>query len=630
MPIRKREEELYKRDYELKIESPHIGKKIPVETPKPGELWGKTEQIPPPPELPKVEGKIEKTKKWATKILAAFLWAALGIAIIGIGVYFLFKWWSKPNILISIDGPKEVRSGDKITYQVLIQNSGSAKIEDAYISLKGDGVLFEDGPEKIIRRAIKEGIYPSSSRREDFSVYFLGKEGDEREIEVSLHYRLSNIPKELVKTEKIKTKIAASSVSVILDLPKQTLSSTDFSFRYEIKNISELDPIKYLSVEFIYPDDFTFIDANYAGEEGKKWTFTELYKNSPISLSIKGKLTAEAGQTRSFKAILKTKVRDGEFILNETKADIIISENPLMLAMSVNGQTSYNTKPGDTLDYKITFKNNFSETLRDIVIVAKLSGDMFDFKKLTTSAAFDSRNMTLTFNGGNTPVLLFLKPQEAGEVSFRIGVLDKIPEGLYFPTLSVEAEMTSGTKLKYLGVEEPLKASASLTTKVRGEVEISQKVLIRDTFNNFSVSGPWPLRANQTTYMSVRWKIRALGNNFENISLSSIFAPGVSYAGQIERDYKDSQLVVDPRTSKIEWKIPKLSAFRSAEIAFKIAVTPSILNVGNVIPLLNNAKLSGIDSSTGEIYEISLPVTRSDMLNDPTISNPFDEGVVRE
>ncbi len=628
MTLEKREEELYRRDG-LQIEKPTSGiaRKIPVEKQEPGKEWGTVEAFSGVPEFPK-KGVFQKYYNYSRKIFRSILWTAIIISFILGGGYLFFRWWSKPSVTLTIQGPTEVRAGELASYEILIQNSAKSSLEKTSLTIRaGSGVLFPDTSERIKREELQETFLPSTSRKEKFAVYFLGKEGNEREVEVTFRYRISNIASEFAKTEKIKVKIAAPALLVNFNLPKQALSAVNFPFGLEVKNISELS-LKYLYAEIIYPEDFTFLSSTPVLEEGKRWELPELPKNSNLNLSVSGRINADVGQVRSFGVKFFTKIRNEDILLSEVFSEISIIENPLVIAMSVNGSTNYIASVGEFLEYRITFKNNFSETLRDIVVIVKLNGKMFDLKTLDSDGAFDSRTRTITFHGGNSPQLLFLNAQESGSVGFRIKVLDEIPAGEKNNIISASAEMTSATQPKYLGIEGPVRAATSIDTKINGIINLSSRVFLRDVSRGFTVNGPWPLRANQTTEMTVRWQVSALGNDFSDIIVSSILPAGVSYLGDARGNIAGTQVTANPRTATIEWKISTLGANQSKELIFQIGITPSVADIGNPKIILNPVSLSATDNFTGKRMEISTKEIRSDDLGDP--STKPEEGIVRE
>jgi hypothetical protein len=630
MPLKEREEELYHRDYDeepVRI-SPRPQKKVEAEPPLIGEKWGKVEITPEPPQILRPGWQNKLGRMLRIVIIAGIL---LGV-VAAVGFAFL-RWWSTPSVTVAVEGPSEVRAGDKYSFEIVVQNSSRGTLERTSLTLRaGSGVLLssESGQplsERVRRKDFDQDMESGSLRKETFSAYFLGKEGDERQIEVSFRYRLPNVASDFTKTATLKVKIAAPAVALNLSLPKQTLSSSNFTFGYELRNLSELN-IRFLTAEIKYPEDFSFVEARPTPNEGAKWQFSELASQNSDSITVVGRLAAAAGEFRTFRAALYSRVWGEEILLGETNAEIAIIENPLLMAISVNGATEYAADPGQYLEYRITFRNNFQEPLKDVVIVAKLSGRMFDFQTLKTDGAFDSRDFTVTFHGGNTPQLLFLGPQEAGSVAFSIRTLSTIPDGIRNPTISVKAEMSSGSRPRYLGVEGPVRASASIESKISGLTALTSNVLLRDPVYGGGISGSWPLRANQTTQMSVHLNVKTMGNDLENVLISTILPSGVSYLGNARGD--SAGLVANPRTSRIEWQISRLPAYQERELIFQVGVTPSVTNIGTGMNILQSVSLVGTDSFTGKRVELSTPGIRSTDLKDPTILNPSEEGKVRE
>lgn len=610
MPLEELEKKLY-RPGQKEEEVPVTRPAKPAEAPEPGASWGKVERIPAEPavlSLKQIVPSPETRSKAKRILLIGFMLFAAAAG----SVFLYLRLLGAPQVSLAVSGPQEVKAGDGAQYEIMIENLSRGILERTSLTFRaGTGVVFPETPERINIKDLPETFLPGAARREKFTAHFLGKVGDEREIEIVFRYRIANIASEFVKTEKVKVKIAAPAVSINLNLPKQALPNNNFGFNAEWKNLSEMK-ILYVVTNFEYPQDFEFVDATPKPEEGRAWQFPELPSQETASVSIVGRLKAETGQIRKFKTALGTKVR-GELIwLGETESEISIIENPLAMAMSVNGEISYNANPGEKLEYRITFKNSFQETLKDIVITAKLSGRMFDITSVDSQGAYDSRNLTVTFHGGNTPQLLFLDQQEAGSVSFTVKLLNDFPAGLTNNVINVEADITSATRPKYVGLEGTVKAATSNATQVNGILTLTSRVLLRDPSNNSALIGPWPMRQNQTTQMTVRLNVVSRGNEFENIIVKTALPANVEYIGNIS----GVGSVANPRTKELTWDIPKIGAYQSRELAFRIGVTPSAAQVGSAINVLAQVTIDATDGFTRTSVKDKAFVKRSDDLDD--------------
>lgn len=572
----------------------------------------------------------KEAQKSAKRAFRIVILGGVAVALIAAFVYGFLRWWEQPDVGLTIEGPAQVRAGDRILYEIIVENPGRSALEDASLIVRaGSGVILSDKQDlRILRLDFPDTLDAGAIRRERIEAYFLGKQGDTRELEISFSFRMPNIASPFAKTERITAKIAESAVSLNLNLPKQTLANNDFEFSYEWKNISGI-AISHVTVELSYPENFIFTGAEPAPEDEKRWRFDELAAQETQSVSVSGRLDAAAGETRSVRASLFGRVRGEQILLGEMSADISVTENPIIIAMSVNGKMSYNANPGELLDYRITFKNNFSETLRDIVIVAKLSGEMIDVKSVSSDGAFDPRNMTVTFHGGNSPQLLFLDPRESGSVAFRAHLLESFLDGLKNPTVSASAEMTASVRARNAGIEEQMSAAASVEAKVNGIAMLSSQVLLRDANTDFAVIGPWPMVANQTTQMTVRWDVTALANDFENIIVSTTLPGGVSYLGNATGNISGTQVIANPRTSRIEWQIPRLTVYQSRDLAFQIGITPKAANIGAPVGVMSAVAIIATDVFTGNRSAFETPALKSDELTDPSVQRPDIEGRVR-
>lgn len=629
MPLEELEKRLYKPgDKEEEIPIRRSPKADVRPAPAPGARWGKTERIPEEPDFPSY-AEIAPPPEIRTRF-KKFILPALIIIAVSAGAVFLFvKLMGASPVTMVVTGPQEIKAGDAAQYKIVIENLSRTGIERASLSLRlGLGVVSLDSEDRVIRREMQETILPGAVAQEEFTIYFLGAVGDEREAEITLKYRMPGIASELARTHKIAVKINAPAVSLILGAPNQVISATNFVFGVDWKNLSDID-LGNFGVEMSFPENFVLVDSEPRSEEERIWKFGELPSQTDGTLSIVGRIDAPAWQTRKFGAEMKTKVRGDIIVLVRADDEINVIENPLALAMSIKGASVYNASPGEALEYKLTFKNDFKETLRDVVAVVKLKGRMFDVASVSSDGEYDSRDFTITFDGGNTPQLLFLDPQESGSVVFTVKLLPDFPGDLENNVIVAEAEMTSSTKPRHVGLEGLVRATTSIESKVNALFSFDAKVFRRDPVLNISGSGPWPMRQNQTTQFIVRWLIRGRGNALSNVIFKTILPENVSYGGMIGGNTSGTQIVVNPRTREIEWQIARFGAYQSREWIFRINVTPSAAQVGSKIMLMNEITGKALDNFTNEELHVVSLGRYSAELDDATIEDPFSEGRVQ-
>lgn len=626
MTLDKREGELYQRNEgesqpeTLSTKSPGTHQEIAAPA---GEDWGKTDAVPTAPPF---------FTKRGFKIGVA---VAITFGVLALGGYMFLRWWETPGVVISVEAPFDVRAGERYEFGIVINNSARQAMERISLVLRsGSGVLLADetgepSETRITREEFDLILEPDSTNRQAFYAYFLGKEGEERQIEITLRYYLADTQSPFSYDRTIAVRINAPAAVANFNLPSQALSASDFALGYEVRNLSTFN-FSPLSVRFDHPRDFDFVETRPAPIERSRWQFQDFAGQDSVAVEAIGRLTAAPGEVHNFRITLYARVWDEDILIGETTGEISVIENPMFMSMSVNGAVDYIARPGEVLEYRITFKNNFQETLRDVVIVVRLSGNMFNLRTIETVGAFNSRDMTITFHGGNDPQLLFLGPQESGSVTFTIETFSEAPGEITNPIISAHAEMTSATEPRHLGAIAPVTATAEIETRVSGAVLLSSNALLRDPVYGGRVVGPWPLRTYQTTQMSVHLGVAADTNDLEDILVSTTLPAGVRYIGNVRGDTTGVEIIVNPRISLIELRIPRLKARESRQIIFQIEVTPSVTDLNQAMLILQPIRLTGRDSFTGKLLELEARQLNSVQLRDPTITNPGAEGRVRE
>jgi hypothetical protein len=92
-------------------------------------------------------------------------------------------------------------------------------------------------------------------------------------------------------------------------------------------------------------------------------------------------------------------------------------------------------------------------------------------------------------------------------------------------------------------------------------------------------------------------------------------------------------VVFNPVTRKVTWSIDELPAgvghqSLPREVSFQVAVVPSLAQLRDAIPILEDITMSGVDAFTDTVVKRSNRNVTTQLKNDPFF--PEDEGRVRE
>lgn len=528
-------------------------------------------------------------------------------------------------------GPEEVRAGEPTEYEIIFENKSSSDLSDLSLTVRADaGIEFIEAPERtVIQRSLEGELGLGRMRKERVVVASWGKEDEERILEVTMRYRQGSGKSRFEKTDSIKIKIVQPALSLDAALPKRVIVGEDFSFSLSWKNEAEGE-IPRIRAELTLSQDLDLLDSRpeaKATGTPTAWELENLKSGEAQQVSIVARALGEESDVKKLHLRVGNFVR-GVFVpLAESEFEIGLQGNPLALAILVNDAKEYEASLGDRLTYTVSFKNNFDIALKDVVVEARLEGDMYDPASVETSGSYSSAQRKITWHGGNTPQLLTLNPQEGGIVNAHVKVRDSFPTGLKNAVIKMTATISTATKPRYVGVEKGLSQSAEYSAKVNGVLELTSKVYRRDPQRLFSNSGPWPMRANLTTQFAVYFTAKALGNDFQDVFAGTFLPNNVSFVGKTQGDLAGTEFLANPRTGEVSWKIPRLNAWETKKLMFQIAATPTVAQVGSTMQFLAQAMLVGLDEFTGNEYVIqSLPKDSS--LPDDSAVSP-EEGRVQ-
>jgi hypothetical protein len=262
------------------------------------------------------------------------------------------------------------------------------------------------------------------------------------------------------------------------------------------------------------------------------------------------------------------------------------------------------------LDYALNYSNNTQVTFQDIVIKANISGDMLDWNSLKSSNAdFDPNTDTLTWDSNGTSGLGAFAPGASSSVSFSVNLDSAYPivqlNDKDF-SVNVKATITSPT-VPYLITADQTVNTASMVTKVAGEVLVQAGGYFRDATSGLIDSGPWPPQVGSSTEYTIHWTLTNYSTDLSNVQVEAQLPPNVIFAGQSSANTSSTPQYASS-TNEMVWNVGTLPATSGIlttppEAIFQISATPTSTDSGNYMNLLGPTVLSGQDGFTG------LPVT---------------------
>ena len=537
------------------------------------------------------------------------------LAVAGIGFYF---WSAASSGGIDIQANTEGTNviGEPFDFKVNFSNNSNNILNDLKLTLEvPENIIIIDGEGKKIVQRVAGNIDIGAVHQETFKVMATPSGDSSRKFTVSLSYVPGTIAAHFEKSKTFDIPIEPLETDLSLNVPEKVFSGEEFDIKADYKAKKPENSPK-LSFRIIYPENFTK-------------TSEELKETDPTSgtFRAKGKVNFPDDASFEVEAQLIVNLMGKDYMVAEHVSKVLISPSPLSLKININGSTDFIAHPGDTLNYNLIYKNNTQVALQDVLIKIKLSGEMLDFSSVDSrNAKFNLSAKTITWDSSQFNELTLLNAGDEKSVGFSIklrsGYLIKKLNDKNF-SVKAEANIESPTVPFLVSADKTIN-SASLVTKVGGQIQVEAKALFRDAISGILNKGPWPPRVGTGTQYTIHWLLTNYASDVREIEVRAALEDGVVFTGVIKSN-TTTPPEVDEESGQIIWKIDRLVATtgitgEKPEAIFQVEATPTPEKRGNYMPLLSatevkamdefaNATISGIDTGLD---------TR--LVDDPTVS----------
>ncbi len=631
MSLEKIEEELYKeKSEELKRRRTP---KTKMSVPKAEEAPQWKEEAPV-----KGEGVFDRILNVLPGLRRWIIWGMAGIAVIlvGVGGFYFYQGLTAKGVVLTIENPAETLLGVPFIIAVNYGNNGQSLLRDAKLSLTlPDGISFVNlSPDQRVQAKNIGDLGVGSQGKEEFQVIALRNPQSLQSIGASIDYIASNLGSRFEREASSKLTINEPAVRVDFSAPEKVLSGEEFQLTVAYENISGYD-LPDLELRLDYPATFHFVKSSIPGSEGNYlWRLGDLRAGSKGELIVRGSAMGKADLPLEIKSELTASLQGKRYAVESKSARLSISPSPLSIEVAVNSQKEYIASPGEQLTYTISYRNNadVSSGLRDVVLKARLTGDMYDFQSISSNGFFSSVDNSFTWNAANTPGFANLALGESGSVTFSIVLKNDYPikrlNDKNF-TLKVSAQIESPTVPSNVAAKKTISIT-DIESKVKGKILAEAKAFFRDASSGILNNGPIPPRVNMTTNYTVHWIVKNYSNDAENLEMSAYLQSGVTFTGEVKSNIVSVPTYND-RTQQVVWKIDRIAATKGVisqpvEATFQIAATPSVAHMNQYMPLVSQAELRAKDTFTGlDLVSIVSPINTY-LIYDTTLTS--QQGIV--
>ncbi len=567
------------------------------------------------------------------------------IIIVGLVIIATLAWWllRKPgaapvkdaNVSLSIEAPEEVTSGGDVVYKVKIENKDAAKLVGLELELiYPEGLTYvssQPNSSSLSGSTFPVPDLPSAKSTCGFSscptlvtlfikVKANGDIGDTRTLNAKLHYHFENFSSSFIKEASQTIRLIAADVTLDIAGPKETNNAQLVQYEFRYKNSSD-HPIDNARLQVTYPQGFNFATSDPVPSLARNiWNLGRLNSGEEGKITVQGNFAAAIpGESRTFQEdFLVLDNKNNYYNQATAKYTTAINALPLLVTQELDGADGETiVHPGDQLTYRLKYQNNGSVAAQGVNIIATIDSKAVDFQSIRAEGANVSNN-TITWNASSESALETLKPGDSGELRFSIKV--KNP-----PVKDSSKNLEINTKIKVKSNEyDTFLPGNSLTLKIQ-----TQALLIAGLEY---VSGQLPPRVGNSTQYRLTLTVRNTTNDLSDALVTAFVPLNPGNVDAKSLGGTDASLAsFDPATTKLTWKLGTVTAGTgsvspSRSINFLVRVNPSQSQVGDVVSLLKNLKLSGKDVFTQK--DVILEV--SDKTTDDINNGSAGQGIVTE
>ncbi|MBL7045386.1 MAG: hypothetical protein ISR98_02190 [Parcubacteria group bacterium] len=556
------------------------------------------------------EKKKKRRSLLSTLLIASVIFFVLAI---GISAFFIFggsNVVSSQNIDIDIQGPVTISGGEELSLQVAITNKNNVAIKLADLLVEyPDGTRSSvDISKALLRHRETIGtLTPGEIIQKTVKAILLGSEDSQQNIKVTVEYRIDG-SNAIFFTEKMyDVTLVSAPLSLSVSNINEITSGQEVDFDITVtSNSNTVIKDALLSVE--YPFGFEFVSATpEPAFTDKVWDLGDIQPEGKRIIKLRGVIIGEDNEERVFRFSSGVKSEKDEKELEVafvTSLKSVFIKKPFIgvnLALNGDQGSEYVSAIGDNVRADITWMNNMPVRVSDAEIEVKLRGEALDkFSIVADRGFYRSSDNTITYSRETDGNLATLNPGDSGSVTFSFASLGASSGNIFKnPEIIIDISI-KGKRLSENQVPQEIDSSITKKVLLASDLFLTSRALYFT--GPFTNTGPLPPKVEQETTYTVIWTVTNSSNIVDNTEVTATLPSYIRWVGQTNPSNAD--ISFNPVGGKIVWNVgsikPKADTSSSgqAEVAFKVALLPSISQIGVAPILINEQVITGFDRFT--------------------------------
>jgi len=553
------------------------------------------------------------------------------ILILGAVFYVKFKQSSfkQENVLIEFQGVKETRSGDQLAQRLIVENNNRTSLEDTKIK-----IIFPEELIPVYSSFMEQG--PSGSfyintgnlfgfEKKEYELQFKVNSSFDSQfyLNTEFNYMPDNFSSNFVKENSFLYDIKGSVVSFSLVSQQEAANGETLKFIGILNNNNNFE-MDNLILEIEKGTAFQFEESGLEKIEGSENRFriSKLGVGEKRAIDILGNFNGEINSIQKLSGKIGLLGENNNF-LEITSAEESVKIIPSRITMDqevvsgikLNNQT---VGIGQSLVYRLTFKNNSSSPLSDLILTEKLEGALIDEASFKMKNGYYNANTKeIIWKASDVASLKILNPGESGSVEFGFRVRDDL-----FPEEGKNQTIETQAKISSLNIDTNLLKNKEISSeKEIVKIKTNLEILTSADYDNtiFKNKGPLPVVSGEETTFTFKVELK---NNFNKVRSPKILVKlpsGIIWKDNYRRS--SGEVNFNSRTNELTWNFSSLNSGvgynqPTEELLFQIGIIPQNGHSGNNLNLINSVVLNGYEEFVEENIFVETREFKVDNVND--------------
>lgn len=568
-----------------------------------------------------------KNKKPKMSIFKKFFIASIIFFLIaaGFAVYMFYNKdtsVSNDKVDITVIGNAFTKGGEELLLQVAIVNRNNVNLELVNLIVEYPSGASDDVTEMTrLPREVIGTINKGESVTKNIKVKLYGEEKSVRSVKVSIEYHGEGSNAVLTKETSYPVTISTAPLSLFIEAPNTVTVDQEISFNIKAVLNTSLPDVNTV-LQLSYPNNFVFEDSSIKPDFGNSvWSLSTLNTKTPFNLNIKGRMMGQGGDEQIFHVyagVEKSSDKSRVSVIYNSLFHTVSIVRPLLEAKILAPDF---VSGGDRTSVTISWANNLSTQITDVVITAQMVGNGLADKSIETREGFyDSLNNKIIWDKNTVPQLSSIEPGEKGVLNFSfltksfIGLSNTVKA----PQVSINVN-TKGLQPSDGSMSQDLNTSSIKIVKIGSDFQIVAVAKY--------LSGSLPPKAETETSYNINWTLSNTVNSITGakaVTLLPVYVKWVSSGS-------GSDVVYNNFTREVTWNIgsvdPNTGVNSNKEASFVVSINPSISQIGSTPQLIKDTKLTGLDTFVGDTISITQNAVTTNLMNS---SNNVGSGRVVE